>query len=594
MRFFLLSLFTLSASARFLYDFVDLKGLDAYDFVIVGGGPGGSTVADRLSEDPTVSVLLLEAGGENDPTVDPALAIPLFCTTLTPNTAYDWNYTTIPQEELNGRSIPYPLGIGLGGSSAVNCLVYTRGSADDIDTWAKLSGDEGWSWDNMLPYFKKGEKLNTVPRDGHNTTGQYLPAFHGFDGVIGVSLPGYPYPFDGRVINTTQELAEFPYRVDMNSGEHIGIGWVQTLVDAGQRSSAKTHLLRAEKEGRENIDVLLHARVSRVVPTVNGTLDLRSVEVLDSADESLKVLTAKSELILSAGSVMTPTILLHSGIGDPELLEPLGIDTILSLPSVGKNLTDHIGVSTTFIVNSTDTYDTVLRNETLLNEWIEEWAENKTGLLTDTSENHAAWLRLPDNSTVFEDYSDPSSGPLTAHYEFIFQNGLSSVRESGNYINVPTACVSPASRGSVSINSSDPFSRPLVDPALLTAPVDILIVRESIKAARRFFSGPAWEGYILGSLNNNATTDEDIEEFIRENAVSFFHPVSTASMSPEGADWGVVDPDLRVKGVTGLRVVDASVIPRLPAAHTSAAVYAVAERAADIIKAAYGLSVEAP
>ncbi len=257
--------------------------------------------------------------------------------------------------------------------------------------------------------------------------------------MIGVSLPGYPYPFDGRVVNTTQELAEFPYRVDMNSGEHIGIGWVQTLVDGGQRSSAKTHLLRAEKEGRENIDVLLHARVSRVVPTVNGTLDLRSVEVLDSADGmyvcalnigqclisfhigSLKVLTAKNEIILSAGSVMTPTILLHSGIGDSELLEPLGIATILSLPSVGKNLTDHIGVSTTFIVNSTDTYDTVLRNETLLNEWIEEWTENKTGLLTDTSENHAAWLRLPDNSTVFENFSDPSSGPLTAHYEFIFQ-----------------------------------------------------------------------------------------------------------------------------------------------------------------------------
>ncbi|KAK0192547.1 hypothetical protein F5146DRAFT_1040436 [Armillaria mellea] len=584
MRFFLLSLLTLSANARFLYDFADLKGHDAYDFVIVGGGPGGSTVADRLSEDPTVSVLLLEAGGENDPAVDPALAIPLFCTTLTPNTPYDWNYTTIPQKELNGRSIPYPLGIGLGGSSAVNCLVYTRGSADDIDTWAKVSGDEGWSWDNMLPYFKKGEKFNTVPRDGHNTTGQYLPAFHGTDGVIGVSLPGYPYPFDGRVVNTTQELAEFPYRVDMNSGEHIGIGWVQTLVDAGQRSSAKTHLLRAEKEGRKNIDVLLHARVSRLV----------SVEVLDSADGSLKILTAKNEIILSAGSVMTPTILLHSGIGDPELLEPLGIATILSLPSVGKNLTDHIGVSTTFIVNSTDTYDTVLRNETLLNEWIEDWTENKTGLLTDTSENHAAWLRLPDNSTVFENYSDPSSGPLTAHYEFIFQNGLSSVRESGNYINVPTACVSPASRGSVSINSSDPFSRPLVDPALLTAPIDILIVRESIKAARRFFSGPAWEGYILGSLNNNATTDEDIEEFIRKNAVSFFHPVSTASMSPKGAEWGVVDPDLKVKGVSGLRVVDASVIPRLPAAHTSAAVYAVAERAADIIKAAYGLPVEAP
>ncbi|KAK0434381.1 uncharacterized protein EV420DRAFT_1623805 [Desarmillaria tabescens] len=397
------------------------------EFVVVGGGPGGSMVARQMSEDLTVNVLLLEVGGENDPAVDSALAVPLFYTTLTPK--YGLRSELDDHSTRSSSMAEIIWAIGLGDSSAVN----------DIDKWAELFGRS-----------RLGEKFNIIPRNGHNTTGQYLPAFHGTDGVIGVNL-----------------------------------------VDGGQRSSAKAHLLRAENEGRENIDVLLHARVSRVVPTVDGMLDLRSVEVLDPADGMhayghSKISLPKNEIILSTGSVMTPTIL-HSGIGDPELLEPLSITTISSLPSVGKNLT------TTFIVNSTG------------------------HIRHDTSENHAAWLRLPDNSTMFDNYSDPSSGPLTR----TLRNGLSSVRA-----------------------------------------IDILIVLEPIKAARRFFSGPAWEGYILG-----------LRSFIRENVVSFFHPVSTASMSP-------------VKGASGLKVVDASVIPRLPAVHTSAPVYAVAERAADIIKAA--------
>ncbi|KAF8912301.1 alcohol oxidase [Mucidula mucida] len=567
----------------------DIKGLDAYDFVIVGAGPGGSTVANRLTEDASNSVLLVEAGGANDG--DITVDVPLLCTRLTPNTPYDWNYTTIPQAGLNNRVVPFPTGFGLGGSTSVNCLVYTRGSSADIDTWAEMTGDEGWSWANMLPYFMKSEKFN-LPRDGHDPTGQYLPEFHGTEGVIGVSLPGFSRAIDDRIMNTTSELAEFPYAIDMNSGEQLGVGWVQALVDTGARSSAKAHLT-GPAAARSNLDILLHTKVARVVQTgatEDGVLSFRGVEVLDTTDGSFKTLQAKKEVILSAGSVNTPNILMHSGIGESALLSSLGIDVLVDLPSVGKNLTDHVGVSSTFIVNSTKTWDTIIRNETLLNGWLEEWQESRTGILVDTSENHAAWLRLPDNATIWETHADPSSGNLTAHYEFLFQNGLNSVTESGNYLNLPTACVSPTSRGFVSINSSDPFAIPLVSPNLLNEEIDLLIVREAIKSARRFMAAPAWDGYVLGSLNNNATTDEEIDEFVRNNAVSFFHPVSTSSMSPKGAQYGVVDPDLLVKGVEGLRIVDASVIPRLPAAHTSGPVYAMAERAADIIKAAYAAS----
>ncbi|KIY69237.1 GMC oxidoreductase [Cylindrobasidium torrendii FP15055 ss-10] len=565
----------------------DFDATKAYDFIIVGAGAGGSTTANRLSENPDFSVLLVEAGGANDG--DITVDVPLLCTRLTPNTLYDWNYTTTAQPGLNNRVVPFPTGIGLGGSTTVNCLVYTRGSKNDIDAWAELSGDDGWSWDNMLQYFKKSERYND-PRDGHDATGQYLPEFHSRDGVIGVSVPGYPYAIDKRVMATTEQLEEFPFREDMNSGEQTGIGYVQALVLDGKRSSAKDHLT-GPAASRDNLDILLHTRVSRVTSDGSSsdgeTLSFNNIEVSSANGGDVQTLTASKEVILSAGAVGTPNILLHSGIGEAAFLESLNIDVLVDLPSVGKNLTDHIGVSTTYIVNETDTLDSVVRNETLFNYWLDQWKANQTGMFVDTSENHAAFLRIADNSSLWESYEDPSSGPLTAHYEWIFQSGLSSYTEEGNYINLPAACVSPLSRGNVSINTTDPFAPPLVNPNLLAEELDMKIVREAIRAGRRFFAAPAWDGVVLGELNNNAESDEDLEDYIRNNAVSFFHPVSTSSMSPVDADYGVTNPDLTVKKVKGLRIVDAGVIPRLPAAHTSASTYALAERAADLIKAAY-------
>ncbi|KIY46404.1 alcohol oxidase [Fistulina hepatica ATCC 64428] len=575
---------------RFLGTLNFLAALCCLTALVPLGGAGGSTVANRLSEDPSVSVLLLEAGGANDDDLD--MYIPLLCTRLTPNTPFDWNYTTVPQTGLNNRSVSYPTGFGLGGSTSVNCLVYTRGSIADIDLWGQLTDDPTWSWDNLLPYYKKSERFN-FPRDGHNVSGEFLPQVHGFDGVIGVSLPGSPRAIDGMVISTLEELpAEFPYNVDMNSGANLGVGWVQALVDGGVRSSAKQYLAK-EYVSRENLDVLLHAKVSRVLPTNsdNEALAFRAVEFLEPGSGSLGNLTAAVEVILSAGSINTPNILLHSGIGDADLLESVGVPLAHNLTDVGKGLRDHVGVATVFLVNSTETFDTVIRNETLLDEWIAQWNESKTGLLVDTSENHVAWLRVPDNSTFYEEFPDPASSNKSAHMEILFQvtkNGLSSVTVEGNYMNVLTACVAPTSRGSISINSSDLFAPPLVDPGLLSTESDLFIVRESIRSLRRFLAAPAWDDYIITSTNDNATTDEEINEFIKENAVSFYHPVASAAMSPYNATHGVVNPDLRVKGVDGLRIIDASVAPSLPGAHTSATVYVIAERAADIIKAEYG------
>ncbi|KAF5369212.1 hypothetical protein D9757_010031 [Collybiopsis confluens] len=577
---FFVSLLALPGFGKFLQSSADLQ---AYDFVVIGAGPGGAAVSNRLTEDPNVSVLVVEAGGTNNDSI--TIDVPLLCTMLTPNTQWDWNYTTTPQPNLNDRVLPFPRGLGLGGTSAVNCLVYTRGSKQNIDRWAELSGDSSWGWDAMLPYFKKSEKFN-FPVDGHNVSGQFDPAFHGFDGFIGVSVPGASRAIDDRVIQTTKDLAEFPFSIDMNTGDHLGVSWVQALVDRGIRSSAAAYF-SPEVLARQNLDILLNTRVSRVLASSKNSFNV--VQYLDSVDGKLKTIKAAKEVILSAGAVGTPSILLHSGIGNATHLTSLGIKPLVNLPSVGQNLTDHIGVSSTWLVNSTLTYDAVLRNETLAEELLQQWKATKTGIYVDTSENHLAFLRLPENSTVLKEFGDPAAGNETAHFEFLFQNGLNSVTASGNYLNIPSGNVSPKSSGAVTINSTNPFDAPVIDPGLLSHPVDIAVLREAIKSAHRFVKAAAWKGYILQDLTN-ATTDAEIEDFIRENAVSFFHPVATAAMSPfNTTDWGVVNPDLKVKSVKGLRIVDASVAPSLPAAHTSAAVYGIAERAADIIKAEYGL-----
>ncbi|KAI0676239.1 hypothetical protein C8Q78DRAFT_1065147 [Trametes maxima] len=569
------------STAVILKDSSHLK--ESYDFIIVGAGPGGATTANRLSESANAKVLLLEAGGANDGEL--AIDIPQLCVTLTPNTPWDWNFTTVPQAGLNGRTPPFPRGIGLGGTSAVNCLVYTRGTKSDIDTWATLSGDESWGWDGLLPYFKKSEKFN-FPVDGHNVSGRFSPEVHGFDGVIGVSVPGAARAIDSRVIAVTKEEPNlFPFREDMNSGEHLGVGWAQALIDRGVRSSSKSYLA-PRYLSRPNLDVLLHARVSRVVSTGSDKLMLRSVEFQDGPAGKLRTLTANKEVILSTGSVHTPIILMHSGIGDAKVLEPLGIPVLLDNPSVGQNLTDHVGCSITYEVNSRKTLDNIWRDDALMAALVAEWKAHKTGLLVDTSENHVAWLRLPASDPIWATTPDPASGPTTAHIEFLLQNGVYPTKPSGHYFNLPVGAVSPASRGFITINSSDPFATPLIDPRLLSEPVDLHVVREGIKMGHRFVRARAWDGYFIRPLAH-LETDAEIEEYIRENAVSFFHPVATAAMSPADANWGVVNSDLLVKGVRGLRVVDASVVPRLPAAHTSAAVYGVAEKAADIIKAAY-------
>ncbi|KAF5316280.1 hypothetical protein D9619_006818 [Psilocybe cf. subviscida] len=554
------------------------RPLQQYDFIVVGGGTGGNVVANRLTENPNVSVLVIEAGGLPDGNLN--ISIPFFCTRAAPHTSVDWNYTTISQPSLGNRSLAYPRGFVLGGSSSINYMVYTRGSREDYDRYARISGDEGWSWNKMLPYFRKNERFGP-PSDHHSTVGQIDPAVHSFDGVNSVTVYGFPQATDKRIIDTTKQLPEFPFNLDYNSGSPLGIG----------RSSSATSYLGPQFMKRPNLHVLLNTEVSRVLSSgqrKNGVPLLDTVQYTSFG--TLRTVKSKREIILSAGAVNTPRILLHSGIGDSKDLSALGIKTILHNPSVGRNLSDHPIVSNQWTVNSTDTLESFTSNATAAAEDLALWQTTRTGPLSDGTANNIGWLRLASNASIFEHQSDPAAGPKTPHFELLFSNGLTRppFPTSGNFLSISTVMLTPTSRGSITINSTNPFSAPIIDLGFLSTPFDIFAMREGIKAARRFVLAPAWDNYIISRLSN-ATTDSEIETFARASASTLFHPVGTAAMSPRHAAYGVVDPDLTVKGLAGLRIVDASVLPLVPAAHTQVAVYVFAERASDLIKAQWHL-----
>ncbi|KAJ7243026.1 hypothetical protein C8J57DRAFT_1525921 [Mycena rebaudengoi] len=552
-----------------------------YDFVIVGGGTAGNVVANRLTENPKISVLILEAGVSNEGVIDstvPAFVGNLFAT----HNLYEWNYTTTPQAGLNGRVIDCPRARILGGCSAHNGMVYTRGAADDFDRYAKLTGDKGWSWNQMLPYFLKNEKW-TAPADLHDTRGQFNPSVHSTHGMTSISLNGFAWPeFEQHVIQATKELPdEFPFNLDMNSGRPLGLGWLQSTIGGGERSTSATSYLAPNFIRRKNLHVLLHAQVSRLVDADNakGKISFSGVEFFQETHSF--VVKAKKEIILSAGTVGTPSILLHSGVGDTRDLNALGLPSVLHLPSVGRNLSDHPVFGLGWTVNSTQTVGSIILNETRFNEAYEQWNNSRTGPFVELGVTHIGWLRLNPESPIFKTHPDPSAGPGAPHIELSMSTGIAS----GNSMLFGIALLSPTGRGSITINSTNPLDPPLIDLGLLASDFDILAAREGIKIAQRFAQAPTWKDYILAPLQNlDNVTNEAIDEYLRNMAGTGFHPVGTAAMSARNAGYGVVDPDLLVKGMQGLRIVDASVLPMIPSAHTQAATYALAERGSDLIK----------
>ncbi|KAF9528605.1 hypothetical protein CPB83DRAFT_853938 [Crepidotus variabilis] len=551
-------------------------------------GTAGNVLANRLSENSLINVLVIEAG-PSDAGVLASIA-PFLAETLTPNTMYDWNYTVVPQVGLNNRQFPQPRGRLLGGSSSANYMIHHFGSSDDYDRLVKMTGDSNWSWTNMKKYVFKHEKI-VPPTDNHNTSGQYIPANHGTTGMVSVSLRGASQSIDARVIAASQQLsAEFPYNPDGATPENIlGIGWVQQTVGGGVRSSSSTSYLQ-NANSRPNLSVLINSQATRVFSTgySNGRYALRGVMFSSGPNQPLHSLQAQREVILSAGTIGTPQILLLSGIGPQTDLSNLLIQTLVNNPSVGANLSDHVLLPNVFEVKGNDTYDDLLRDPAQLQIALNQWTTSKTGVVANSYASQLGFFRLPSNATIFSTVADPASGPKAAHWEMVFgnfwYNPVLPIPSTGTFLTLISGLISPTSR-SVKLASSNPFDKPLIDPRMVTTDFDKFTLRESVRAVKRFAAAPAWSGYITKPYGTLAgTSDADIDSHVRQLASSVHHPVGTAAISSASSAVGVVDTELRVKGVDGLRVVDASVWPFLPSAHTQGPTYLIAERAADLIK----------
>ncbi|KIK50786.1 hypothetical protein GYMLUDRAFT_208995 [Collybiopsis luxurians FD-317 M1] len=499
----------------------------------------------------------------------------------------NWNYSTIPQPGALNQSLLVSSGFVLGGSSSINTLNWYRASNDFWDNVARIAGDDGWSWKSVERYYFKTSQL-VAPQDGRNIASETDSLAHG-DGPINVTVNGYVFDIDTVFEEAARKSTRFPYNPDYNSGNTLGIGWAQSSIGGGKRNSAVTAYLEPALN-RSNLDVLVNTRASKLFSSsmVNGRPLVNVVELTSSPNGPRVNVTATKEIILSAGAIGTPQILLLSGIGPKADLNTLNIDVVADSSAVGLNLTDQPGIGVIYNVTSVHTFNDVLRNSTLATQHMQEWMNNRTGLFANYPGSIVGNFKLP---STFEDHS---SGPGSANIGIVTVNAfLGPPPETGEFISLLVAVLSPTSRGSVKLASKNPFEPPLIDFGVFTNDYDLKAQVEALKIVDEVLSLPEFNGIILGPYSSDLadSSEEQKVEYVRRNVNLYDHASCSASMGPEG----VVDSALKVRGVEGLRIVDASIFPKIPESNTQAPVYIVAEKAADLIKADYrNPTIESP
>ncbi|HVY81404.1 MAG TPA: GMC family oxidoreductase N-terminal domain-containing protein [Steroidobacteraceae bacterium] len=524
-----------------------------FDFVVAGGGSAGCVLAARLSEDPRQRVCLLEAGGSGKSLyVDVPGAIVM--AQRTP--ALNWRFETVPQPHMNGRRIPVPRGRGLGGSGLINGMVYFRGNPRDYDGWAQ-AGAAGWSYREVLPYFRRSE---------HNEN--FGPSvFHGKGGPFNIRTITHPNPLNFAFFEALRELG-CKATPDVNGADSEGMALRQVAIRGGTRETSASALLRPAMK-RSNLTVLTGAHVTRVM--LDGR---RATGVEARSPNGTIVVRARREVVLAAGTIQSPQLLMLSGIGDGEHLASLGIEVRHHLPGVGRNYHDHVASPVHMSMDVPVSYgiSAAAMPRNLL--YIAQYALLRRGPLANNVFEAAAFVKSvpgldrPDVQLVFQSARRP--GPS---FPFPIGHGFAA----------SPVFLYPRSRGRLTLASPDPFAAPLIDPNLLAEPGDIEPLIRGIRLIRKVFAAPPFARYRAQETAPGpaAQSDAELAAYIRAEGYTVHHPVSTCRMGTD--DMAVVDPQLRVRGIEGLRVADASVFPSLIGGNTNAAVVMVAEKAADLM-----------
>lgn len=525
-----------------------------FDYVIVGGGSAGCVLAARLTENDAVRVLLLEAGGRD---WHPLIHMPVGFAKMTTG-PHTWGLKTAPQVHANGREIPYAQARVIGGGSSINAEIFTRGHPSDYDRWAEAEGAPGWSFKDVQPYFLKSEGNTILSGD-----------WHGTDGPLGVSDLPDPQPVSRAFVQACQELG-MPYNPDFNGQVQEGAGIYQTTTRNKRRCSAAVGYLKPALK-RRNLTLVTGAMVRRIV--FEGT---RAVGVEYSAGKGREIARADVEILVTSGAIGSPKLMMMSGVGPAGHLREHGIDVVEDLPGVGQNLNDHFGVDIVAELKGHDSLDKY----------------NKPHLAALAGLQYALFRSGPVTSNVVEGgafwYADSSAPRPDLQFHFLAgagaEDGVPSVRRGASGITLNSYTLRPRSRGSVRLRSSDPAAKPIIDPNFLADPYDLKTSAEGVRQSREIFRQPSLQKYIraMHLPGDEVQTPEDFQAYAKAHGRTSYHPCGTCKIGSD--EMAVVTPDLRVRGLDGIRICDSSVMPSLIGSNTNAPTIMIGEKAADLIR----------